>query len=61
MTSEGRNKAIFLDRDGVLNVDLGYTYKPTDNLEVAHSRIQKLSSFKPVQRSGAKRHAPVFL
>lgn len=23
-------KAVFLDRDGVLNVDLGYTYKPSD-------------------------------
>jgi D-glycero-D-manno-heptose 1,7-bisphosphate phosphatase len=28
--SNASNKAIFLDRDGVLNVDLGYTYKPTD-------------------------------
>ena len=26
----GQRKAIFLDRDGVLNVDLGYTYKPSD-------------------------------
>jgi D-glycero-D-manno-heptose 1,7-bisphosphate phosphatase len=25
-----KRKAIFLDRDGVLNVDLGYTYRPTD-------------------------------
>jgi D-glycero-D-manno-heptose 1,7-bisphosphate phosphatase len=25
-----QRKAVFLDRDGVLNVDLGYTYKPAD-------------------------------
>jgi ArsR family transcriptional regulator len=25
-----RRKAVFLDRDGVLNVDLGYTYKASD-------------------------------
>jgi D-glycero-D-manno-heptose 1,7-bisphosphate phosphatase len=28
--STGSKKAVFLDRDGVLNVDLGYTYKPSD-------------------------------
>jgi D-glycero-D-manno-heptose 1,7-bisphosphate phosphatase len=28
--SGDQRKAIFLDRDGVLNVDLGYTYKPID-------------------------------
>lgn len=28
--SHGPKKAVFLDRDGVLNVDLGYTYKPAD-------------------------------
>lgn len=25
-----KRKAVFLDRDGVLNIDLGYTYKPSD-------------------------------
>jgi D-glycero-D-manno-heptose 1,7-bisphosphate phosphatase len=28
--TEIKRKAVFLDRDGVLNVDLGYTYKPSD-------------------------------
>lgn len=28
--AETLSKAVFLDRDGVLNVDLGYTYKPSD-------------------------------
>ena len=28
--SDAPRKAVFLDRDGVLNVDLGYTYKPSD-------------------------------
>jgi D-glycero-D-manno-heptose 1,7-bisphosphate phosphatase len=28
--NKNKNRAIFLDRDGVLNVDLGYTYKATD-------------------------------
>lgn len=25
-----RNKALFLDRDGVINVDRGYVHKPED-------------------------------
>jgi D,D-heptose 1,7-bisphosphate phosphatase len=28
--SKNSSRAVFLDRDGVLNVDLGYTYKPSD-------------------------------
>lgn len=41
MTSENRSKAIFLDRDGVLNVDLGYTYKPAD-LRLVNGAVEGL-------------------
>lgn len=36
-----KSKAIFLDRDGVLNVDLGYTYKASD-LKLVPGMIQGL-------------------
>ncbi len=38
-----KRKAIFLDRDGVLNVDLGYTYKPND-LKLVDGMIDGLKS-----------------
>ena len=38
-------KAVFLDRDGVLNVDLGYTYKPAD-LRLVDGAIEGLSALK---------------
>lgn len=38
-----KHKAIFLDRDGVLNVDLGYAYKPND-LRLVDGMIDGLKS-----------------
>jgi len=38
-------KAVFIDRDGVLNVDLGYTYKPQD-LKLVNGSIDGLKSLK---------------
>jgi len=43
-------KAVFLDRDGVLNVDLGYTYKPSD-LRLVSGMIEGL---KKLVHSGYK-------
>jgi len=42
------NKAVFVDRDGVLNVDLGYTYKLTD-LRLVDGAVDGL---KTVQKAG---------
>ena len=39
--SESLRKAVFLDRDGVLNVDLGYTYKSSD-LKLVPSMVEGL-------------------
>lgn len=38
-------KAVFLDRDGVLNVDLGYTYRPID-LKLVPGMIDGLKRLK---------------
>ena len=45
MMTQGSNKAIFLDRDGVLNVDLGYTYKPKD-LRLVSGAIEGLRELR---------------
>ncbi len=42
------NKAVFVDRDGVLNVDLGYTYKLTD-LRLVDGAVDGL---KTLQKAG---------
>jgi D-glycero-D-manno-heptose 1,7-bisphosphate phosphatase len=42
------NKAVFVDRDGVLNVDLGYTYKLTD-LRLVDGAVDGL---KVLQKAG---------
>ncbi len=42
------NKAVFVDRDGVLNVDLGYTYRPSD-LRLVDGAIDGL---KTLQKAG---------
>ncbi len=43
--TQGSHKAIFLDRDGVLNVDLGYTYKPKD-LRLVSGAIEGLRELR---------------
>ena len=43
--SQALKKAVFLDRDGVLNVDLGYTYKPTD-LRLVDGTIEGLANLR---------------
>jgi len=40
-----RRKAVFLDRDGVLNVDLGYTYKASD-LRLVPGMVDGLKTLK---------------
>jgi D,D-heptose 1,7-bisphosphate phosphatase len=45
--SSGTDKAIFLDRDGVLNVDLGYTYRPKD-LRLVSGVIEGLKELIPL-------------
>ena len=39
------NKAIFLDRDGTINVDFGYVYK-TQELELLHGVAEALRIFQ---------------
>ena len=41
------NKAIFLDRDGVLNVDLGYVYKKSD-FSIIEGVIEALTFFSGI-------------
>jgi D-glycero-D-manno-heptose 1,7-bisphosphate phosphatase len=43
--TKGLKKAVFLDRDGVLNVDLGYTYKLTD-LRLVDGMIDGLKALR---------------
>lgn len=44
-TVDGKHPAIFLDRDGVLNVDKGYVYKPSD-LELIDGVPEALAELK---------------
>jgi D-glycero-D-manno-heptose 1,7-bisphosphate phosphatase len=43
--SQGLKKAVFLDRDGVLNVDLGYTYKLSD-LRLVDGMVDGLNTLR---------------
>jgi len=43
--SQGLKKAVFLDRDGVLNVDLGYTYKLSD-LRLVEGMVDGLDTLR---------------
>jgi D-glycero-D-manno-heptose 1,7-bisphosphate phosphatase len=45
-----KNKAVFLDRDGTINIDYGYVYKP-ENFEFIDGAIEAL---KILQTSGYK-------